>query len=275
MKAQHDINDPVSGNWCRCERIEFVGETANWELKTDGWYSYFEAYQKSPHRQLVDAVDDSGLRTFVKAWGPLRSSLTAWEGSDPIESYRSERDRLSAIVRLLSSVEVRQTQRSALIELSELSHKDKGIEIAVYSLGAIFRIAGSLHVGFNEEIRHWLEIATPDQIDSATISLLPMLGPPWGVEHTFFAQRTARGNILKADIGLDGLSDALHWMIWQDVFQSHPYRFCAECRKLIKQDTRHEKKFCSHECAHRKTAREWQQRKRVKDRRVNGIKKAR
>ena len=276
MKVQHHINTlPGGGYWYRCTRVEFTGETATWELSRTSRYSFFEAYQRTPHRQLIQATDDAALRAFVKAWGPLRGSLDAWNGSDPIESYRSDRNRLTAIVKVLASVEDQEMQRPALIGLSELSRRDSELQVALFSLRTCFQIAGTWNPGFDEDVRQWLEIATPEQIESATVALLPMLGPTILSGPSFFAERKGRRHVLKAVLGISTLSDGLRWMVWQDVLQNHPYQFCAECRKLFQPDTRHEKKFCSLECAHRKTAREWQQRKREEERKANGTKKTR
>jgi hypothetical protein len=275
MKVQHHINAPVAGTWYRCIRVGFVGETANWELDRNGQYGFLEAYERTPHRQLIQASDDAALRAFVKAWGPLRFQLDAWSGSDSIEWYRRERDRLTATVRVLASVEEGEMQRSALIGFSELSRTDESLQLALWSLRTNFQIPGTQIQGFDENIRQWFELATPEQIEAATIALVQMLGPSPLSCPQFRVERERRHNVLRATLNLTSLSDALSWMVWQDVFQSHPYQFCAECRKLFQPDTRHEKKFCSQECAHRKTAREWQQRKRNKERRTNGTKKTR
>jgi hypothetical protein len=278
MKVQHYINTSESAGWYRCKRVEFAGETATWELSQTSRYSFLEAYQMTPHRQLIQADNDPALRAFVKSWGPLRPKLDVWSGNDPIEMYRRKRDSLTANVRLLASVEEPQMQRSALVGLSEISRLDSNFEtsldIPLAFLRTEFPIPGSASPGFDPNIRQWLETAQQEQIEAATVFLVSAVPLSLPVPR-FSVERQRRGNILKASLGIDSLADALSWMVWQDVFQSHPFQFCAECRQLFQPDTRHEKKFCSQQCAHRKTAREWQQRKRNKERRTNGTHKTR
>ncbi len=278
MKEQHHINGTQGAGWYRCKRVEFAGEMATWELSRTSRYSFFEAYQMTPHRQLIQADNDPALRAFVKSWGPLRESLNAWSGNDPIEMYRRKRDHLTASVRLLASVEEPEMQRSALVGLSEISRVDSiydsSFDIFLTGLRAQFPIPGSACSGFDPNIRQWLETAEQKQIEAATVILVSEV-PLSLASPSFSVERLRHGNALRASLGIHSLADALNWMVWQDVFQDHPFQFCAECRKLFQPDTRHEKKFCSPECAHRKTAREWQQRKRNKERKSNGTQKTR
>jgi hypothetical protein len=117
-----------------------------------------------------------------------------------------------------------------------------------------------------------VEAATAKEIETACASLVSLM-PLTDYSLKLRVDSSKKGSFVRASIGVTSLEDALHWMVWQDVFQNHPFQFCAECRKLFQPDTRHEKKFCSPECAHRKTGREWQKRKR--ERGANGTQKAR
>lgn len=274
MKEQLYINTNENAGWYRCKRVEFAGDTATWELSRTSRYSFFEAYQRTPHRQLIQASDDNALRAFVKAWGPLRGSLDRWSGNDPIETYRRERDGLTASVRFLASVEEPGMQRSALLGLSEVSRSDSTLRIVLALLRAQFDIPGSVQSGLDENIRQWLETAPQRRIEAATAFLVPNFALSLAAPG-FRVMSHARRNVLQASLGIYSLASALNWMVWQDVFQNNPFQFCAECRQLFQPDTRHAKKFCSQQCAHRRTAREWQQRKRKEDRRRNGTQKAR
>ena len=62
--------------------------------------------------------------------------------------------------------------------------------------------------------------------------------------------------VVHASLFINNLIEALFWMIWQDVSQKKPFKFCAECQRLIKQKTAHERKFCPGRCGGRKTDRE-------------------
>lgn len=280
MKVQKHINTAAGGYWYRCSRVEFIGDKVKWELSQTSRYSFYEAYERTPHRQLIEARDDAALQNFVKAWGPLYFSYpweSEWGDSQPIEIYRNERDQLQATAQLIASVEEREMQRPALMQFLETLHKTSLDEIALFSVRQILQIPGDMQSGFDQSFRDWLEGATSNQIETATFAVVnsgillwaPLTSP------RFLVERVGRRNVLRAELGLTSLFDALNWMIWQDVVQKHPWQFCAECRKVFQPDTRHEKKFCSDECAHRKTAREWQQRKRKDERKRNGTQKTR
>jgi hypothetical protein len=270
MKQQKHINTILKTDWCRCKSVDFNGGMATWELSKTGQYSFFDAYRMSPHRQLLQAGDDDALREFVRAWGPLRASLEGWTGSDSVDSYRRERDRLVATVRLLTAVEEREMQRPALLNLSEFSRKDTTTQLLLQGLRSHFQILGGTPPGFDVSLQSWLETATQKQTEAATtvlVSALSVFSFP-----RFTVEQGRRGNTLKASLGIHNLANALEWMVWQDIFQQRPFQFCGECRRLFQSHTRHEKKYCSKECAHRKTARESAQRKR-KERKDNNVPK--
>jgi hypothetical protein len=255
--------------------VSFEGDTATWELSPTGRYDLFESYQKRPHLQLIKANDDDALRAFVKAWGPLRLRLDSWNGCDPIEAYRRTRDVLTASVRLIASIQQPEMRRSALLELVHLSKEgDEAFQMLPLMLRKKFAIPGDVQWGFDEELQHCVEDATAKEIETACISLVSLM-PLTDYSLKLRVDTSKKGSVVRASIGITSLEDALHWMVWQDVFQKHRFQFCEECRKLFQPDSQHAKKYCSPECAHRKTAREWQQRKREKQRRTNGTQKAR
>jgi hypothetical protein len=278
MKVQHHINtdEPF---WYRCKRVGFTGETATWELSQTGRYALLEAYQKAPHRQLVAASDDDQLRAFVRAWGPLRARLDAWNGSDPIADYRYERNRLTLIAKLLASVSQPERQREVLLDLAGFRGRDADywmpdFEMPLKVLRVRFPIPGECPSGFDPHIQPWIEGATQNEIEEATeivVSLLPLRsGLP-----RFMVVKEGRRSVVRASLGIASLGQALEWMVWQDIFSENPFQFCVECGKLIPFTSRHARRFCPDGCAHRRTAREWQKRKRDNERKSNGTQKAR
>jgi len=263
MHVQKHINSE-GPFWYRCKRVDFHAETATWELSQTGRYALLEAYKKAPHSQLATTTDDEQLRAFVRAWGPLRARLNAWSGSDPIENYRNERDRLTAMVKLLASVAQPERKRDVLLELVGLSERDSVFELILKGLRIQFPIPGKCPLGFDPNIQPWLERASKNDIQNATeyvVSNLPLRSPL----HSFTVVKEGRRSVVRASLGIATLGEALEWMVWQDVFQKRRFQFCERCRKLFIPDSKHAKKFCDERCAHLEAARTYAQRKREKE----------
>ena len=277
MKSQIAINTKETVGWYRCKDVRFRGGTATWELSRTSRYSFLEAYKMAPHRQLIGAKDDEALRKFVKAWGPLRYSLDVWEGSDLVETYRKERDRFATGARFLASVEDPESQRSALLALSELGRKDvdSPYQFLLRGLRLDFGIpGGTAEFSFDPALHAWLETATQKQIEDAVTHIVP--GFAMGVLIPGYrTERQGSATVLKISLGISSLLEALSWMVWQDVFEGHPVKFCCECRNPINSTGKYERKFCSYECAHRKSSRDSAKRKREERKRKNGIEKTR
>jgi hypothetical protein len=274
MQIQKHIN-ATDVEWYRCKRVSFDGETATWELGQSSKYNMLEAYQMKPHMQLINAATDEALRAFIKAWGPLRVSLDTWSGCDPIEKYRRKRDELTASVRLLASIEEPGMQRQTLQELVQLGNTDDdAFHIFLATLRAKFRIEGEMQSGFDVNLQSWVETASAKDIEVACITLVSLL-PLEKFTHELKVDTAGKSNVVRASIGVTTLEEALHWMTWQDVFHRHPFQFCVECRALFQPDWKHARKFCKPECAHRKSGREWQKRKRANERTTDGTQKAR
>ena len=137
-------------------------------------------------------------------------------------------------------------------------------------------VPGDTLAGFDESFRQWLEGATPKQIDLAILAVVPDLSVLSLAPLRFFIDRDGRRDVVRAELGLDSLSEALQWMVWQDYFQKRPYRFCEECGSVFGMRNRHERKFCPGSCAHNNAARESYRRKHPKrERRENGTQKTR
>jgi hypothetical protein len=205
--------------------------------------------------------------------------LDAWNGSDPIADYRYERDRLALIAKLLASVSQPERQREALLDLARFGGRDADswmpdFEMPLKLLRLHFPIPGECPSGFDPHIQPWIEGATQNEIEEATEILVPILPLRSGLPR-FMVVKEGRRSVVRASLGISSLGQALEWMVWQDVFQNHPFQICVECRKLFQPDTKHEKKFCSPECAHRQASRNWQKRKRDNKRKSNGTKKTR
>lgn len=282
MQIQKHINTtkgktephPRPDGWYRCKSVIFDGDTARWELSRTGHYEFLDAYKMTPYRQLVQATNDDLLRAFIRAWGPLRAVLGEWSGSDPIDAYRKARDRVTVATRILASVEQPDSQRFAL----------RGFVDSLWAWdlfspvleGLRKRYGDGSDAGKGERVGHqeWVESLTRNQLNIVIAEIAPMFA--FSAMHPrYVVEQSRAGNVLKASLSIPNLLEAMTWMIWQDISRNHPIQFCVECRGLIEFKTNHAKKFCTSECAHRRTARESARRKRNEERRSNGTHKAR
>lgn len=263
MKVQKHVNSQKGAFWYRCKRVVFEQGLVKWELSRTGRYELLEAYAQKPHRQLVEAANDRALQAFVKAWGPLNSSeLKAWEGSDSIANYRRERDTLQAWVRFLAAIETPDYLQDSILGLLRLLDKGQLIRLR----GGL-RIPGSLEGGLDDELERRFARATESEI-AYVCDYLATLFPMHAFPH-FVIDRVTKHPTVKAFSGVMSLTDALYWMVWQDIFMESPWQFCEECHKLFQPDFHHKRKFCLPECAHRKAARESARRKREEERKHN------
>jgi hypothetical protein len=269
MKLQHRINTTVSANWYRCQKVVFDGGDAIWELSRTGKYDLIGAYERKPHRQLIEAVDDDSLRAFVRAWGPLAHIRpTAWNGRTPVVAYRHERDTLAAWTRLIAEIQDSGNVRKAVGDLLRLDSEPYVIHVRQL-------VGAMVHQGavLDDELEGRIADASESEIQavcSFLVGAFPISGIP-----AFQLHSNRNGYEVRATLGIYSLVPALYWMVWQDIFRKEPLRFCEECSHIIPQTSRHERKFCSTECARRKTVREWQRRKRAKEKTRNGSGKTR
>jgi hypothetical protein len=267
MKVQNHINESAGGMWCRCSRVELRNGTVSWELSRTGSYDLTASYQRSPHVQLAKALDDRALLAFVKAWGPLRvTRLHSMNGTDSIDEYRTERDLLAVEIQLVASIAQPELQRSALMAaITNYPTRDFLVQMG---------IPWDENCAFDRVLPDWAESASDQEIRAACIRLVSFL-PSAEYSPKFGVERGRHGDTVRAWLGIDSLVEALHWMVWQDVYRKRPFLFCEECGALFQPDTEHEKKFCSTRCARRKASREYERRKRAKEKKGNGTHKTR
>jgi hypothetical protein len=266
MKVQDHINTEYAG-WYRCIRVTFEGETVRWELSRTGKYDVLKAYARKPHRRLAEATDDDSLRSFVKAWGPLWINLNAWSGSDSLVFYRHQRDLFRAWIQLLDAIQNGKSLHDAAIRLLGLDPGTWAIWIR-NRLG----IAGELKAPLNEEALSRVARADENEIGEVCSYLVGSMPVP---TPSIEIQGKGKSKILRPTIGSYSLLSALYWMLWQDIFLGNPFKFCEECNGLIDFKDKHDRKFCSPECAHRKTAREWERQNPKRGRRNDGTQKTR
>ena len=283
MKTEQRI-DMNNGNGAyRCKlRPVLAGGLVTWEMDPLKQYDVLQAYRLKPHIQFSRAGDDAALVDFIRTWGPLWSEYPdvtgLWVGTEPIEAYRAERDHMNATLRLFQSLKNATEQRSALLNVADIlwSKAWHGMamppHIAVdphITSTAVFLKAYLRREGFTGDPREWCHQATAAQIGEACAALIHGLrvnGQP-----TLTVAKAKGRRTVQASLQVRVLVDALWWMVWQDVFQQRPFPFCEECGTLILSGSARARKYCSVECARRKTGREWIRGKRERERAVEGI----
>ncbi len=276
INKKHGTNElpPRHEGWYRCKSVIFDGETARWELSRTGHYEFLDAYKMNPHRQLIQATNDSLLRAFIKEWGPLRGFLGDWSGSDSIDAYRMERDRVTVAARILASVEEPDSQRFALQGFVDSLGAWDLFPPVLAGLRGRYKAGSNVGKDEHEDHREWVESLTQNQLSLVIAEIAPMFAFS-AIHPKYILERGRAGNVLKASLSIPSSRDAMTWMLWQDISRNHPIQFCVECRGLIEFKTHHAKKFCSPECAHRKTARESARRRRNEERKTNVTQKTR
>jgi hypothetical protein len=216
-----------------------------------GRYDLVEAYERAPHQQLISSDNDASLKAFIMGWGPLRFFLpTTWEGTDPIAMYRQERDLLRAWVRFLVAIEERTNLLDSISDVLRL--QDRAISFQVRQwLG----LTVSLDCGYDDELHACLLLAKGNVIQKICGYLIGMFSPL--DRRSFVIEQRGSRSSLRVVSGIDSLTKALYWMVWQDYFRKMPWQFCDECSRVFRPTSHHRRKFCpDRPCAHRRAARE-------------------
>lgn len=267
MNTKHRINMPDGEVWQRCKSVRIEGDTIWWELVSQP-YDLFEAYAKAPHRELINSKDDSSLVSFVKNWGPLREHLGNKSGTDQLETYRTIRDRLAWKAEILLSVEHPERRRAALADFDRVNQLRYPYELVLPGTLPHADDHNSGGPPYDCISSEWLQKAKSSEVEKLCIKLATSLTYSYVPTHQVV--RKGRKLSVQSTFRVYDLIASLDWMLWQDIYNQRPFLRCENCECLIPITSRHEKKFCSSDCARRKTAREWQRRKRSNARKPNG-----
>jgi hypothetical protein len=171
-------------------------------------------------------------------------------------------------VRLITAIQSSKNLREAALDLLRIDAEPYAVHV-LHRLG----FPPDRRPRFDDEVQKRLANASENETEDICKFLVGAF--PFSSVPAFEVHRTNSSYTCSATLGIHSLMTALYWMVWQDIFMENPFQFCEECSRLIPQTTKHERKFCSTECARRKTGREWQQRKRAKEKKNNGTRKAR
>jgi hypothetical protein len=258
MKAGLHIDRAVELH--RCSRVSVAGDELHWQLAQASFDPIAE-YGKEPHRRFIAADTDDALLSFVRGWGPLRPS---WTNSARISEYRFERNQFAALAKLLAAIEQAELRREALEDILRLP-EPRPTDAHFFSNMPQF--CGQ----YSNAPEAFIRALSDTRVDELCLQTVNEFSFNWNP--IFVATNDKSGSRLRATVWVMSLWEALLWMVWQDVWLKTPYRFCQECRSLIISATKHDKKFCTPECARRKTDREWKQ--KMRGRKTGGTTKPR
>jgi hypothetical protein len=237
----------------RCKSVRIEGGRLWCTPDLSRLYNLGEAYADQPHISFLQMRTEEDLKRFTLRWGPL-DGLEALDGrGKPLDWYWSVQGRLSALVKLMESIESRSGEREALEKSyvaefkgkSELDERLKAIRLSVWpsiddsSATAIIRTA---------------ELA---EVRKAAAYIVR--GTSVFLQAGF---EIRGGNKVVAAWKLHSLIGALGWMVWCDQWHGQPVSYCQECAKVFRPDSKHPRKYCSTACAHRVASRNWARQKR-------------
>jgi hypothetical protein len=266
-QVQHRINTK-EGEWRPCQNVVLSDGVLHCTLALDRKYVLTEAYRDDLHISFSNIETDDDLRAFVHAWGPLyltdeqRRRGTA---SFPLGPFRTFQRWLRALLNLLAAFKRAEGERAALQEFIEAEFEyDRNSPVPALLPQEPPLLAGlRCQFGISGDLVDWTQGAGLRAVRAATdflVSCTPVGTPRAGLT----CLRKPNRRQIEATWAVSSLEDALRWMVWYDEYTKHSLVCCQECRKVFRAETAHARKYCSHECAHRATAREWQRRKRGK-----------
>jgi hypothetical protein len=260
------------GYWPRGGDVTIVGTQVHCRLDFGRGYELAKECRKySAHAKFLRCETEQQLTAFIRAWGPLSIVLMDRDGGEwgrgisvrPVIEYRAFQRRLKALANLLASCrEGRLDGRSCLLEYLDADKAWCALD-PIYSGPDSPDPHSSLRLLFSAEMNpsDWLkQIASQSDVRSVVSFVLQTT-----LTETISLSVTHDGKQFQVaqKWGMRNLGQTLEWLLWADRLG-----FCPECGELFK-ITSYRWKYCTDECAHRATDREWRSewRKNHKNRR--------
>ena len=287
MQGTHHTHEYPAVLWPRCASVEVRNGFFYCELALDRQYDLVEAYRKTPHIQFMNCKTIEDLQSFTRAWGPLYLVLTP--GSEDIrlgkatrrvDECEAHRRWLRSLKSLLDACRGRADERGALKEFLA-AEADIERTSNTYQPGQIpiFHTVLQQSFGYGGDSVGWAASTDIRSVRKAlALSVEAHVVAPAGCLRL---KPRRNGFVIEPSFSLSTLWEALRLMIWLDEWYGWPPPACLECHRIFPQLTAHERKYCSTECAHRATNREWRRRDLRKKRRAreggsrDGTRKAR
>ena len=262
MQVQHRIN--LGTEHLLQPRCKGVAVYDGWlvcALDHSRGYSLQETYEDAPHAEFLNLKTDVDLASFIRKCGPLDSlSPNSTVRNVSTSACWSFQRLLKSLVDLL--VAFKQSTgpsggrlRSALGDflLAEKAWKCAFVNSSELSISTFFSQAFSLPedpVRWVQQVSLWLIREAVAYCINVSFRFDVRLRATW----------KDRCPKIEPGFTLVSLRDALKWMIYRDESRQRPLVFCDECGRAFRPESAHTRNFCSLECGHRRTAREWRRR---------------
>jgi len=227
-------------------------------LALDRKFNLAAAYEFGLPASFANAETDRDLLAFVRAWGPLYiPNSPIFPGgippggvvSLPLQIVRERQRWIRAFVKLLSAFRSAERERESLLEFLHADNPSREETPTFVMLRNRFHISG--------DIGDWVTgadlRAVPEFTDCIVSSALV-----YPIDVHLSCRRERRRRYVEAGWTFSNLEEALRWAIWQGEFTKRPIVSCKGCPKVFRVDSGHTRKYCTPECAHRASAREWQ-----------------
>lgn len=283
MQRTHHVHaaDIPAAPWPRCNKVEIRNELLYCELALDRQYDLVDAYRRSPHIQFLNCKTPGDLQSFTRAWGPLYLAFTtagdertlgkAVRRVDECEAYRRW---LRAVKGMIDACRGREDERRSLAEfLAAEVDIDRTSNTYQPDKEPIFHDLLKHEFHYKGDSVVWADSTKIGSVKKAlALSVETYVRAPVACLRV---EQRRRGFEIKPSFSLPTLWDAMRWMIWLDEWNGWPPPACLECHKIFPQLSAHERKYCSPECAHRATNRQWRrkdlrQRKKILKTKADG-----
>ncbi len=231
--------------------------------------------------QFLNCKTIADLRSFTRAWGPLyldqtrgKEDIRFGKAVRRLDECEAHRRWLRAVKRMIDACRGIEDERNSLIEFLA-AEVDMERTSNTYKPGKvpIFHDLLRLQYHFEGDAVTWATSSDADSVKKVlAYSVETYVRAPLG---SLAVETTRKGFVVKPSFLLSSLWEALTWMLWFDEWNRWPPVACRECHKVFRPLTAHKKKYCTHECAHRATNREWRrkdlrQRKKILKAKANG-----
>jgi hypothetical protein len=246
-------------DWPRARKVQIYAEWVKCELDYQRAYRFMDAYSDEPHIKFLDLKSQDKLAAFVQKWGPLRipdtsPKTTSWMQTDWYWNFQRE---LKATANLLRAFCARDGEKEALAEFLGVKKQHPGPTTEELLLAMSVPNDRCLQDAAKSDDPDKLLIEWNGKADTRSRhqAIAGLVEKTFSMTARMSGDWQSRPPRIEVVWELNDLEAALTWMVFQDAVTERFPQVCPECQSVFRSTTRHERKFCSYECAHRAAAR--------------------